>query len=162
MCVQDYLTWVTVKRDFSTMIRLEQVKSHVDRSKALGIIDRDETAIVIAERQYDHIEKVDTAMKKRIASITESSKSSRDAMYVETIRESLSIPSPANVKQSGRVDTIRKIQAVDLCMNLMSTIAVSKAVVDASSELECLKDFYRGGLGGGETAVGYEHAVKNK
>ena len=121
MCVQDYITWVAIKRNFEAISHIEQAHANAQRSTNLGLIERDELAVTIAEGHKAQIATISSEMDKKIALVTQQLQVMSDELYTSALFDQAKhLPKPS------RQDIIAKVQGIELRVKIAKAVAIER------------------------------------
>jgi len=145
MCVQDYLTWVAVKKNFEAKVTFDRVLAKIERNAKLGIIERDPEHVKTCDSQRAEVEALMQSMSDKLQRVVEQHKVMREDLYIEALFSDGSSPEirSRSAREQMRVITIAKIQGIDLRTNLAKAIAIERVTTEACEDADELqRQFY--------------------
>ena len=130
MCVQDYLTWATIKKNFEVKVSIEQARTGAEEAERLGMMEQDKQLISEAEHHLTKVSSIGEMLNANIERVMQQDVVIRERIYAEGLQQHMS-----------DVNMIKHIQGVDLRANLAKLLAVSKVLETTHDALEELKEW---------------------
>lgn len=154
MCVIDYITWVTVQRDFQTKIKIEQSIVQLERTDTLAQIERDDQLRAIVKRHIDQVKNVGTTTVAGIEQIQQNCEQIREGMYYDILvskshdtgtesRHRDRTTSNTDYKQkkrASRIEMLKKVQGVDIRITLGQLMAVNALLITSENHLNTVME----------------------
>ena len=142
MCVQDYLTWVSIKLNFKVKVEIEQARADTERIKKLGIVEQDKQHTAEAEHYLSKVDSIAEALEANIERVTQQDILIRERVYAQALQRDHHEAKERKKKRAGHTDAhmIQYIQGVDLRANLAKLLTISKVLEAVSEEIKGLKD----------------------
>ena len=135
MCVQDYITWVAIKKNFEVISHIEQARAIAQRSVNLAVIERDDSAVVLAESYKAEIETAAKRMDEKVNLVAQQIQVLSDELYNNALFEQAKLwPKPT------RHDTIAKVQGIELRINIAKAVAIERTTSETCAHIKALQN----------------------